>query len=471
MTAAAVPVAYEAVPLHYLGRAVIPIPTGRLALVVAASAPVWMLPSRIGAGLAILVLLGVLAAVLAELIISPGPGSLTVTRRLPATLGLGEHAEADYSVGSSWPRAVLVRVVDLLPAGLRADPGPPRELRAERFGVATTATPFAAVARGRYELGTVALLVTGRFGLTQRWFHYGDGAKIVIAPSIVAARSFRLQALQARTAKTGERSLRRRGESLSFAGLRAYARGDDPRLIDWKATARQRAPMVKEFALEQGQTVLIALDAGRMMTQIEDHRPRFEFALSSALVLAAVAGDGGDHVGLLLFDDTIRAYVPPAKGISAVSRIREVLVGAQPSLVEPDYAAAFAAIASRLRRRALIVLFTDVIDPRSSRALVMHAAAGMRRHLPLVVALRNESLARAALPRAASPGQAAGRTQLTAAARDVYRSAAAEELLLARAATLEQMRQSGATVLDVRPTAMTAAVINRYLDLKARGSL
>lgn len=468
----AAPAPGSAGQLRHVATPGIPLPTRRLALVAAATAPVWLMSgTRFGATLVALILLAVLGLVASEIVTSPPPDAVTVARRLPPTLGLGERSEVEYSVGSNWPRELLVRVVDALPRGLRGARGAPLALRVDPFSVATAATAVQAVARGRYELGPVAVLVPGRFGLTQRSFRFGDDARIVIAPSITVARKFRLQALEARTTQTGERALRRRGESLSLAGLRAYVHGDDPRLIDWKATARQRSPVVREFSLEQGQTVLIAVDAGRMMTQIEDGRPRFEFALSAALVLAAVAADGGDRVGVLLFDDLIRAYVPPTKGLAAVSRIREVLIEAQPSLVEPDYAAAFATIASRQRRRALVVVFTDVIDPRSSRALVMHAAAGIRRHLALVVALRNEALAQAAWPRVSEGENAAGRAQQVRAVRDVYRSAAAEELLLARAEALQRMRQSGATVLDVEPTAMTAAVINRYLDLKARGAL
>lgn len=452
-------------------RPTIVLPTRRLALVVAAAAPLWLLSGTPqGAAVVAVVLVALLFVVVADVVTAPAADSVAVTQRLPATLGLGEEDTSEYSVISNWPRAISVRLVDSLPDGLRADRDSPISLRVPAFGEQTVSVRVLAVARGRHDLGPVALLVTGRLGLTQRWFRFEAGARIVIAPSIRVSRSFRLQALHARTTQAGERSLRRRGESLSFAGLRSYVPGDDPRLLDWKATARQRSPIVREFALEQGQTVLIVVDAGRMMTQLDEGRARFEFALTSALVLAAVAADGGDRVGLLLFNDVIRAYVPPAKGVAAVARIREALVEAQPTLVEPDYAAAFATVASRQRRRALVVVFTDVIDPRSSRALVLHAAAGMKRHLPVVVAMRNESLARAAWPRSDDDAASAG-VNPRRAAHGVYRSAAAEELLLARAETLHHMRRAGANVLDVQPTAMTAAVINRYLELKARGAL
>jgi uncharacterized protein (DUF58 family) len=76
-----------------------------------------------------------------------------------------------------------------------------------------------------------------------------------------------------------------------------------------------------------------------------------------------------------------------------------------------------------------------------------------------VVALRNEALVMAATPAGAS-------TPL-----GVYERAAAEELLSARNEALERMRQAGVSVIDVRPQAMTAAVVNRYLELKGRGAV
>jgi uncharacterized protein (DUF58 family) len=134
-------------------------------------------------------------------------------------------------------------------------------------------------------------------------------------------------------------------------------------------------------------------------------------------------------------------------------------VPVQPALREPDYAGRFRALAERHRRRSLVVLFTDVIDARASRALVAHVARAAARHLPLVVALRDESL-----DAAARPGDGAGALAL-------YESAAAEELLGAREGALARMRQAGVAVLDVPADAMTAGVVNRYLALKARGAV
>jgi uncharacterized protein (DUF58 family) len=127
-------------------------------------------------------------------------------------------------------------------------------------------------------------------------------------------------------------------------------------------------------------------------------------------------------------------------------------------MTEPDYAGAFRTLAARHRRRSLLVLFTDVVDPSASRALIAHTMRSAARHLPLVVALQNDELMETAQPR---EGGAAA----------VYQSAAAEELLQERAEALARMRRAGVSVLDVSPRVMTIAVVNRYLAIKARASL
>jgi uncharacterized protein (DUF58 family) len=162
---------------------------------------------------------------------------------------------------------------------------------------------------------------------------------------------------------------------------------------------------------------------------------------------------------MILFDDQVRAFVPPAKGGEALHRIREALIPATATMTEPDYAEAFRLLASRHRKRSLIVLFTDVIDPRASQALIALTARSAQRHLLLVVALRNDRLMEAAVPTRSSSSGA------------LFEAAAAEELVQARNEALARMRRAGVSVLDVSPQQMTAAVVNRYLDLKARSSL
>jgi uncharacterized protein (DUF58 family) len=329
------------------------------------------------------------------------------------------------------------------------------------LGDVTVDASFVGRARGRHALGGVAVRVEGPLGLVARTLRFPLDDEVSVAPSIAGVRRYRLLA-EHRLRDAGLRALRRRGEGTAFASLREYLPGDDPRRIDWKATARRGKPITREYAFEQRQTVLLAIDAGRLMTQLaagDPPLPRFEYALASATMLADVAASSGDNVGLLLFDDEVRTWLPPTAGSDALRRLRAALVPARASLVEPDYEAAFRTLASHQRRRALVVLFTDVIDAHASQALVALAGRSAARHLPLVVALRNDALVATAVP--APNGSAAG----------AYAAAAAEELLSAREEALARMRRSGVDVVDVAPAGMTAAVVNRYLEIKARGAL
>jgi uncharacterized protein (DUF58 family) len=194
------------------------------------------------------------------------------------------------------------------------------------------------------------------------------------------------------------------------------------------------------------------------MTQMSGDFARIEHVLSAALLLTDVAAVSGDQVGALAFDDSVRAFVPPQRGRAALGAVREALSGVSASLFEPDYATAFRVLALRQRRRALIVFFTDVIDARASRSLLAYLGRAAMRHMVVVVAIRNDALLSAAEARARSP-------------QGVYLAAAAEELVIERNEALARMRRAGVTVLDVAAPQMATAVVNRYLDIKARGLL
>lgn len=405
------------------------------------------------AALALLIIVAVLDA-----IFIPARHRVDVVRVLPPTVGVGDLVQGRYTIQHTLSRTLRVEIFDAIPRAMDSVVTP-RTLRVQKRASADAEIEITGRTRGRYALGGVVLRASGPLDLVRRSLRYALGDEIVVMPSVAGARGYHLHALQRRTRVAGSRMLRLRGASSTFGALREYVPGDDPRHVDWKATARRERLISREFVVEQGQTIMIAVDAGRMMTQYAGDRPRFEYALSSALLLADVALAGGDRVGLIVFNDEVRAYVAPGRGASVRREIRAALTEAEATMAEPDYAAAFRTLAARQRRRSMIVLFTDVIDPRSSGAVIAHTIRTAQRHVPLVVALRNEQLTAASIP---TPD---------ASLDTVYDAVAAEELLMARADALERMRQRGVSVLDTPPLAMTTAVINRYLDLKDRAAL
>lgn len=432
------------------------VPERRLAAAVALAAVLWLLPGGAGLGAGALALLGV--AVCIEIVRLPARGSFALERTAPLALGLGDDATITYRLTNRTDTPVRVVLQDRLPDCVQGGVGIATHDVAARTTLALP-SPLRGVRRAEDPLGPVGARITTSWGLIGSRVRIAPTDSIRVVPSVAGVRRFRLLSLQHRLDTAGVRNLRRRGEGQGFAGLREYALGDDPRHIDWKATAKRAKLITREFTIERSQTVLTLIDAGRGMTQLAGEFSRFEQALSSALILTDVAAAAGDRVGSLVFDDQIRAFVPALRSRGSLQAVRDAFVPVTASSREPDYAAAFRFLATHQRKRALVVFYTDVLGVRSSRALLAHVARSSSRHLVLVVALRNDPLFALAVPDA-----------VTSSAR-LYEHASAAELLESREEALERMRRAGAIVLDVSPRAMTASVINRYLELKGRGAL
>ena len=436
------------------------VPTRRLVVVTALLSLVWLVSGTPkGTAVSIFVTGLLVAAVALDVLTLPARWQLEVERAIPERIGLGDPALGRYVVRVAAGRALHFSLYDDLPRGVRSDDA--------RFGVrvvradapCTLPIELEGAERGTWALGRVVVRADGWLGLVRRTYRWEMPDQVVVVPSMAGVSHYRLLSLHHRLRDLGMRNIRRRGDGSTLSGLREYVVGDEPRRIDWKATARRGVLISREYTVEQGQTVMLAIDCGRMMTQLEGDVPRFEYALSSAMLLADVATQSKDQVGALVFDDEIRAWAPATRGTAALERVHQAIMPTAASMAEPDYAAAFRVLGERQRKRSLVVLFTDVIDPRSSQALIALTSRSASRHLLVVVALRNDRLIAAARP------------ERGASTSDLFEAAAAEELVTARETALARMRHAGVSVLDVSPRAMTAAVINRYLELKARASL
>jgi uncharacterized protein (DUF58 family) len=428
------------------------LPSGRWLALLAAAAPLFLLSAEVALGVDLLLLVLLLADARAV----PRADVLTAARRAPARVSLGARAEVEIRLDSRAARRVRVRVTDDLPPILRRE-GPDvadvwvTARREERVTYAVST-----VRRGDGFFGDVHLRIAGPLGLAwvQRRVMRTDAVRVV--PGVLEVKRYRLLGMRNRLREAGFRSVRQRGEGGAFESLREYVRGDDPRTLDWKASARRSSLIVRQYELERRQNVMLVIDAGRLMTQKVEDRERLDYALTAALLLADVARVHDDAVGLLVFSDKVEAFIPPAR--NSVSRLAEAMGEVHARMVEPNYPAAFTYLSRQVRKRSLLVLFTDIIDPLASAAVVSQLSRAADRHLPLAVAIRNPDLeAAAALP----PTDEAA----------VYRRAAAEELLQARAAALASMQRAGVLVADTRPGDAVPAVVNRYLDVKRRGML
>jgi uncharacterized protein (DUF58 family) len=383
---------------------------------------------------------------------------LQVSREAPPAFSVGRTLPVRYHWRHAEPSALALIVREQLPEPLGGADTPLRRLEVPPGEGVEERIELSPRRRGTGSGGTLWVRVLSPWGLAWRQGRIELPWRPTVYPSLrgVALRAMPLQIMRRREA--GLRNLRRPGTGRLFEGLREWVPGDDTRIIDWKATARRGKPIARQYEDERRQPLLLVIDAGRLLTAEVEGVPRLESVISAALQLAHAAMEHDDDVGLMVFADVVQRYIPPARGRRGLRAVLEGLAAADGRLVESDYPAAFRLLASRSRKRALTVLFTDVIDRTASDALVAHAATLRPRHLPLAVTLRNPAL----------EALASIRPRTTDAA---FQRAAAEELLGAREAALADMRGRGVMVLDVMPAAASAAVVERYHQLKRRGLL
>jgi len=387
----------------------------------------------------------------------PGPPELGVFREAPPAFSVGRAAAVTYRwVNGTRVRARLrLREVrpDLL-GGTQA----PRGLAVPPLGEARETVPVVPARRGREQGGGFVVDSVGPLGLGRRRGRVELSWDAAVYPPLVSVRLRASVAQAQRRREQGSTPLRQIGEGRLFESLREWVPGDDLRHIDWKATARRRKVITRQYEAERRQQVLLVLDTGRLLTAEIAGASRLDYVVQAALELAYAAAQHDDNVGVMAFADGVQHFVAPQRGRLAVKRVLDVLAVVEPTLVEPDYPGAFRYLAARNRKRALTVLFTDVIDRFASDALVANVASLRPRHLPLAVTLKNPELEHVAALR-------------PAVAHDAFRKAAAEELLRARDEALGHMRRAGVLVLDVPPDRAAQAVVAKYLELKRRGRL
>lgn len=310
--------------------------------------------------------------------------------------------------------------------------------------------------RGEYAWGDIQVRQLGTWGLAWHDWKLPQKQTVAVYPDLIGLRSLSIR-LTLQTSGNIRRA-RRQGAGTEFSELREYATGDDPRLIDWKATARRSRVLVRVLEPEQEQTLIILLDRGRLMTAQVKGLARFDWGLNAALSLALTGLNRGDRVGIGVFDRQMHAWMPPERGQTQLPKLIERLTPIEPVLLEPDYVGAVTTVATRQTRRALVVLLTEVIDATASTELLAAMGRLAPRHLPFCVTLRDPQV------------DVQAHTSTTAIP-DTYARAVALDLLSQRQLALAKLKQKGVLVLDAPADRISDQLVDRYLQLKARNQL
>ena len=376
-------------------------------------------------------------------------GKLSIGRDNPVTITV----QAGQTSGKA--RQFNYQIRDGSPQDL---PGTP-ELITGRLGSGKSQTDTYTVhpyRRGEYEWQGIQVRQLGAWGLAWQQWRVDSAQTVPVYPDLIGLKALSIKlALQSSGAM---RQARKRGIGTEFSELREYNTGDDPRSIDWKATARRNRPLIRLLEPEQEQTVIILLDRGRLMTANIQGYQRFDFGLNATLSLALTATQRGDRVGVGVFDRYLTTWIPPQQGQSHFSRILDRVSRIQPELLEPDYLGAVTTILKQQSRRALVVIITDIIDDIASAELLTALSRLTPRYLPFCVTLRD-------------PQVDVRAHELATDIPGAYTQAVALDLLRQRELAFANLKRKGVLVLDAPATQISDRLVDRYIQIKSRNQL
>lgn len=399
-----------------------------------------------------LILFGALGVLLAaDVVISRPKGGWAIGFDGPSEIFTNETGRYILSLrtGGALPHNLRCRLA--YPKGLD---GPEEIHLAHGLTGAAAEMEIRATRRGHWPIETLWLGWASRLHLLNFCPRLSLDARIDAVPNIRPVQSGQID-VAIRSSLFGVKENIMRGEGSEFHQLREFTTGMDPRTIDWKQSARHHALVAKEMRAERNHHVMLALDNGFLMREEIAGLPKIDHAINAALACAWAAGLGGDLVGLYAFDSQPRMFLPPEPGRAAFAKLRSRTADLDYNTVETNHTLGMAHLHSKLKRRSLIVVFSDFVDTTTAELLVENISVLNRSHVIVFVALRDPSLEEIA--NGAPDGL-----------DDVARSVSAAQMLRERRLVMERLSRLGVFVVDALPEAVTARLISAYLNIKSR---
>jgi uncharacterized protein (DUF58 family) len=416
----------------------------------------WQRPWLAWVALAYDVLL--ICAAIIDFRLSHLPKGFEVTREFSSRFAMGAETDVRIHFQNASPRAVSLGVKDEYPPQMILKGEREAAMQIDAHGTATLIYGLTPPRRGRFEFGYVALRFRSQLKLVWCDARGAEPVAVKVYPNMRRAREAELKALGARSMVSSHRKTSWRGEGREFESMRDYVRGDELRHISWTATARRGKLTTRQYQIERDQTILVALDSGRLMTARIEQETKLDSAVHATLALFSAAARAGDNAGLIVFGRRIKSYLPPSRGRDHIDAALEALYAVEPEMIEPSYPHAFEFIAANSKRRSLVILLTDLVDEEGSKELLTSLNLLRPRHLPLVVTIADRDL------KAVVQG-------IPESVHDLFTQSVSEEIIYHREAALRMVESVGGLALDVTAAALAPALLETYLRVKERGLL
>jgi uncharacterized protein (DUF58 family) len=312
------------------------------------------------------------------------------------------------------------------------------------------------VKRGAYKFGKINVFASTKIGLISRRFKTGTPIDVKVYPSYIYLNQYELMATSNKLLLQGNKRIRKIGQQLEPDHIKEYVKGDDYRIINWKATARRNKLMSNVFQDERAQNVYCLIDKGRTMQSAFEGMTLLDYSINASLALSYVTILKGDKTGLLTFEKQPETMVPASRYPSQMGHIQDALYAQKTSFAESDFSALYQYVNKNIKHRSLLVIFTNFDSVPAMQRQLRYLSMLAKRHAILVVFFENTELQ-----------ELAERQPKTK--EEVYETVIAEKLEYEKTLIINKLRQHNILSLLTHPNNLTINTINKYLEIKARG--
>lgn len=312
------------------------------------------------------------------------------------------------------------------------------------------------IKRGEYNFGAINIFASSNIGLVKRKYRFENDHTVPVYPSIIQMKKYEIAAFTNNLSELGIKKIRRVGQTTEFDQIKSYVPGDDPRNINWKASAKSIGLMVNHYDDEKSQPVYSVIDKGRLMKSPFNGLTLMDYAINSALVMSNIAIKKMDKAGVITFAHKMSSVVKADRRSGQMQKILELLFNQKTHYKESNFELLSSFVNRRITQRSLLLLYTNFDNLESFKRQLPYFRMLAKRHLLVVIFFKNTELDQLINEQADST-------------EEIYTQVIAEQLELEKQLIVKELIRNGIYAILTEPENLNVNTINKYLELKARG--
>ncbi|WP_234110783.1 MULTISPECIES: DUF58 domain-containing protein [Chryseobacterium] len=312
--------------------------------------------------------------------------------------------------------------------------------------------------RGEYSFGSLNIFAQSPIGLVSRRFTFQKDAMLPCYPSFIHLRKYELMALQNEFLIGGIKKIRKLGHTMEFEQIREYVQGDDLRTINWKATSKRNQLMVNQYQDEKSQRIYMLIDKGRTMQMPFNGLSLLDYSINATMALSHIILKKSDRAGIMTFSKKTENKVAAENKSGQLKKISEALYNVQTNFYESDFNRLYQDVKFSIGQRSLILMFTNFETLDAVKRQLKYLRGIAKNHLLVVVFFKNSELEELIKKNPENM-------------QDVYDEIVAEKFEFEKKLIIQELRKYGIFTIYTSPENLNIEVINKYLEIKARGIL